>query len=213
MPRSQIDTVVSCRLKYFICTKHLLQWTYLAPKHDAVLQVCKHIVGWKQSFIILDSEVPIIVNNSCVLRCSSPSSSFVGPHSNTKSGVPCEFLFIVSNLTTSIHLPPRLLGNHQICLDSVRQCPPHLSVGLWASAEICFPKPSYNHHTPTCGKTSPVMKLWPCFGRLVYKNFCILSRFSEIIDNQRNKFHQVTEFGAGFWTTAVGWVLQFALFS
>lgn len=134
-------------------------------------------------------------------------------HIQIQSGVPCEFLFIVSNLTASIHLPPRLLGNHQICLDSVRQCPPHLSVGLWASAEICFPKPSYNHHTPTCGKTSPVMKLWPCFGRLVYKNFCILSRFSEIIDNQRNKFHQISEFGAGFWTTGVGWVLQFALFS
>lgn len=76
----------------------------------------------------------------------------------------------LSALTVSIHLSSWLLGNHQICLDSVRQCPPHLPLGLWAHTEICFPEPGSNHSTHTSGKTSPLMMQWYCFDLQVYEN-------------------------------------------
>lgn len=60
------------------------------------------------------------------------------------------------------HLPPRLLGNHQTCLDTVRQCAPDFPLGVWACSEICFPEPSAYYDTGICEEATPVVTRRDC---------------------------------------------------
>lgn len=41
-----------------------------------------------------------------------------------------EFFVTYFALTHTLHLSAWLLGNYQVCMDSIRQCAPHLHLGL-----------------------------------------------------------------------------------
>lgn len=70
---------------------------------------------------------------------------------------------VITSLTYCIHLPTRLLGDYQVCLGPVCQCPHHFPLGLWACKKICFSEPNCIHHPSTNDKTSPVMIEWNHF--------------------------------------------------